>query len=182
MKVRRGASRLYTQSERVTQEAVQGREVANRALVGPQHSGRRLGEILVERGAATPEEIEAARARQGSCGERLGEVLIEQGVCDERAISAAIAEQHDLKVVDLRRFMPERAAIDQLRGDVARTYRVLPLRLAQDGLIVVLDDVPSAETLATLAGHLGSNFGILLAPPSELTRSLDAFYPRPSTA
>jgi hypothetical protein len=156
---------------------VQAREAANRELVGPQHSGRLLGVILIEDGAATPEEIEAARARQYSGGDRLGEILIEQGVCDERAVSAAIAEQYDLKVVDLRRLTAQQAAIDQLAGDVARMHRVLPLSLTDNGLIVVLDDVPSAETLATLATHLGGNFGILLAPPSELTRSLETAYP-----
>jgi MshEN domain len=168
MKVRRGASKLYRQPDGATQ-----------VLVGPRHSGRLLGEILVEHGAATPEEIEIARARQNSHGDRLGEILIEQGVCDEHTISAAIAEQYGLKVVDLRRFTPEHAAIDHLGGDVARTHRVLPLRLTRNGLIVVVDDVPSSDTLATLATHLGGNVGIVLAPPSELTRSLETCYRAP---
>jgi len=176
MKVRRGASKLYKQPDGATESAEQAKEVAKRELVGPRHSGRLLGEILIEQAAATPEEIEAARTRQNSCDDRLGEILIEHGVCDEHRISAAIAQQYDLKVVDLRRFTPEQAAIHQLGGDVARTHRVLPLRVTETGVIVVLDDVPSSETLATLSTHLGGNVGILLAPPSELTRSLETSY------
>jgi type IV pilus assembly protein PilB len=177
MKVRRGAARLYAKAHEATHAAAQAEQVESRQFVAPQHSGRLLGEILIENGAATPEQIEAVRARQSSRGGPLGEILIEQGVCDETTITAAIAEQHDLKVVDLRRVTPEQEALDQIGGELARAYRVLPLRLTKNGLIVALDDVPSSETLATLFTHLGRNVGILLAPASELTRSLESAYP-----
>jgi type IV pilus assembly protein PilB len=174
MKIRRGAARLDTPDE--AHESVQEAEVEDREFVSPQHSGRLLGEILTEHGAATDEQISAALERQRSLDGRLGEMLVEQGVVDERTVTAAVAEQYDLKVVDLRRFTPEDDAIEQLTGDTARNLRVLPLRVTEHGLIIALDDVPSAEVLATLIAHLGRNFGILLAPPSELTRSLESSY------
>src|SRR6187431_1261130 len=42
-------------------------------------SWRRLGDIFVERGFVTPEQLEHALARQRETGERVGEALVAQG-------------------------------------------------------------------------------------------------------
>jgi type IV pilus assembly protein PilB len=167
MKLRRGEARIDSPADVLAR----GGEFAP-----PQHSGRLLGEILVEYGEATLDEVASALDVQQDRAARIGEILVEQSVVNERTITAALAEQYGLKVVDLRRFTPEPDAIEKLTPDVARGARVLPLRVSENGLIVALDDIPTVEVLATLTTHLGGNFGILLTPPTELSRSLEGNY------
>jgi type IV pilus assembly protein PilB len=169
MKIRRGAARIDASAEDLPR-------AGDMEFAPPQHSGRLLGDILVEYGEATREEVAAALDAQENRASRIGELLVEQGAVNERTITAALAEQYGLKVVDLRKFVPEPDAIEQLSAEVARSGRVLPLRVADNGLIVALDDIPTVEVLGTLQTHLGRNFGILLAPPSELTRTLESHY------
>ena len=62
---------------------------------GPEDSGswRRLGEIFVERGFVSEDELEGALTRQRQTGERLGEALVAQGVISKFELAGALAEQ-----------------------------------------------------------------------------------------
>lgn len=62
---------------------------------GPEDhaSWRRLGDIFVERGFVSAEELEHALARQRQTGERLGEALVAQGVISKFELAGALAEQ-----------------------------------------------------------------------------------------
>lgn len=62
---------------------------------GPEDSAswRRLGEIFVERGFVTQEELDQALTRQRQTGERLGEALVAQGVISKFELAGALAEQ-----------------------------------------------------------------------------------------
>lgn len=62
---------------------------------GPEDtaSWRRLGEIFVERGFVTQEELDDALARQNQTGERLGEALVALGVISKFELAGALAEQ-----------------------------------------------------------------------------------------
>src|SRR6187551_268488 len=69
---------------------------------GPEDtaSWRRLGDIFVDRGFVTQEELDQALARQRQTGERLGEALVAQGVISKfelaeqmAALEAAAAEE-----------------------------------------------------------------------------------------
>src|SRR5512134_1471946 len=58
---------------------------------GPEDnaSWRRLGEIFVERGFVTQEELDGALERQRQTGERLGEALVAQGVISKFELAGA---------------------------------------------------------------------------------------------
>jgi hypothetical protein len=60
---------------------------------GP-HGGQRLGEILVEHGVISPEQLEHALAAQRHDGAPLGEVIIRLGFASGRTIGQALATQH----------------------------------------------------------------------------------------
>jgi hypothetical protein len=62
---------------------------------GPEDnaSWRRLGEIFVERGFVTQDELDGALERQRQTGERLGEALVAQGVISKFELAGALAEQ-----------------------------------------------------------------------------------------
>ncbi len=68
-------------------------------VVEPRSGGPRFGEILIQRGLATREEIVAALRVQGSRAaagtlQNLGEILVEQGVLSAEQVSGLMAEQH----------------------------------------------------------------------------------------
>lgn len=56
---------------------------------------RRLGDIIVERGLITAEQLEEALAAQKASGSKLGEVLVELGFLTRVALAGVISEQWD---------------------------------------------------------------------------------------
>ena len=72
-------------------------------------SWRRLGDIFVERGFVTPEQLEQALVRQRETGERVGEALVAQGSISKFELAGALAEQ--ASALDLA--AAEKAAAEQ---------------------------------------------------------------------
>jgi two-component system chemotaxis sensor kinase CheA len=75
--------------------------------------GRKLGEILVERGDLTLEELQRALAER----RLLGEVLVERGLVDGGKVDAALAEQQRLLEVRQQREAKEAASTIRVRSE-----------------------------------------------------------------
>ena len=68
--------------------------------------GKRLGDLLVERGSVSGTDLQDALLEQTESGRRLGDVLLELGMIDEADLLQALSEQSSLAIVDLRRVDP----------------------------------------------------------------------------
>jgi len=65
---------------------------------------RRLGEIVVERGLITSEQLQAALDHQRQTGGKLGETLVELGLLTRMALAGVLSEQWDqLRLTESRR-------------------------------------------------------------------------------
>ena len=56
-------------------------------MSGPMAKAKLLGEILIERGDCSPDQVEKALASQAQHGGRVGEVLMAMGVIDQEQVS-----------------------------------------------------------------------------------------------
>ena len=61
---------------------------------------RMLGEILVEHGQVTQQQLSEALLQQRVSGKRLGALLVELGALDERVLADALGEHFGLSVVE----------------------------------------------------------------------------------
>ena len=109
-----------------------------------------LGEVLIDAGLITREQLTAAIAQQKMGKDRLGRVLITMGIGTEKDIAKAIAQQLNMEFVDLDDFIPDETVLLTLPEHLARRYQLIPLALADGKLkvgmvdpldIVALDDV-----------------------------------------
>ena len=65
---------------------------------------RRLGDVIVDLGFASREQVEAAVIRARNEGQPTGRVLVDSGVLDTRQLARALAERNGLDYVDLNIF------------------------------------------------------------------------------
>jgi len=87
------------------------------ALELPEQSTKKMGEILVERGLATPEDVEKALDKQKEGDPRkMGEILIQENKIPPRSVAGALASQ---------------SAAKQGKANVEETIRVPVERLDQ---------------------------------------------------
>ncbi len=103
---------------------------------------RRLGEILVEAGVITLEQLAEALAEQKRGGRHrgLGQVLVDMGLATERGIGEALALQLGLPHLDLREALPDEEAMLLLPEHLARRFQVIPVKVDGDTLTVGMVD------------------------------------------
>jgi type IV pilus assembly protein PilB len=104
---------------------------------------RRLGEVLVEQGLLSTEQLRTALDAQGQVApgqrrQRLGAVVVALGLASDRQLAEALSSALGLELVDLarRRLLPEHV-------------RLLPRAVAERSGVIVLDKRGGRLTVAT---------------------------------
>ena len=70
--------------------------------MGPARTGTHyISEILLAAGVVTEQHIAAALAQQGRTGQRMGEALVELGAATENDIGWALARQFGLSLIHI---------------------------------------------------------------------------------
>ena len=96
-----------------------------------------LGALLLRDGALTVEQLESAvREREGS-GKRLGEILVDRGCVTRTQIARVLAEQHELPFIDLAREDIDMGAAGLLPESLARRFGAIPVRFLPDGAVLI---------------------------------------------
>jgi hypothetical protein len=103
-----------------------------------------LGALLSEAGLLDPAELEVALTTAASEGRRLGEILIDFGLVTSEDIVRAVAEQRGLPFVDVQALWVDPAAARLLPIGRARALRTLPIGFVRGVPVVALGD-PSDE-------------------------------------
>ncbi|WP_163998336.1 general secretion pathway protein GspE [Pyxidicoccus caerfyrddinensis] len=94
---------------------------------------KKIGELLIEAGVVTEEQVRVALGRRGAPGnQRLGEVLVAQGLCTSADIGRALAAQTGLPFVELPEDIPP-AVTGLVSVDFQSEHRVMPFRVEMEG-------------------------------------------------
>ncbi|MDY7232302.1 hypothetical protein [Hyalangium rubrum] len=122
-------------------------------------SRKRIGEILLERGAITPEQLEAGLVAQRQTQQRLGATLVAQGAITEAVLVQAVSEALGIPVVDLTAVSPDWAAVHLVRARSCEQHEMFPYALESVGgrrqLVVAMADPlnrPAVEEIEFTTG------------------------------
>jgi type IV pilus assembly protein PilB len=132
-----------------------------------------LGELLLNRGAISSDQLRKALLVQEASGKRIGDLLIDLEFVARRVVMEAVATQLGLEVADLRRLTPEPEAIAVVSEAIARDLCVLPLRLTDAGIDVAIADPDAIEPLRDA---IGIEPRALLAPASDIQQAIGRCY------
>jgi type IV pilus assembly protein PilB len=149
------------------------------APVLPVPNQPRMGDLLLQAGLITDDQLLDALAAQRDRRKRLGEILREDGILDEVALAAVLAVQLDTPLVDLRERPSEDAALRALSEADARRMWVVPLAFSgrdRDHLIVATDDPGNQSLLDEVAALVGRPVSPLLSLRSEIEDAIRQRY------
>jgi type IV pilus assembly protein PilB len=122
-----------------TESLISGTHLADtKGMEAARNRWPALGTLLVRDGAVTPEQLELALAEKDLKPElRLGEILVSNGYASRSAVSRVLAEQYEMEFVELDFASIEIEAAMLLPENLARRYRALPVRIMEDGYVLV---------------------------------------------
>lgn len=101
---------------------------------------KRLGDLLIEAGSITEEQLELALASQRESGRRLGDELIADGIITETELIDTLCDQLGIDYVDLsnKTLPPELTGV--LPRNLARKYDMCPIKATRDEVVVAMSD------------------------------------------
>ncbi len=140
----------------------------------------RLGDLLVEKGLITEDQLEIALVEQKRRGVPLGKVLVMIGFVSDAIMRDVLAELLGQKSVDLTKVVPESEALKLVPKDIARRYQLIPVTWDSEKhvLTVAMADTFNVVALDQTAALLGGDLDIhpLLATEVEIEAAIDSFY------
>jgi len=133
---------------------------------------RKIGQILVEQGELSPEQVPLVLEHQREFGGRFGESCICLGLVDDDAITSALAVQFNLPVADLAGFRIPAELLDKLPPDAVLRLRFVPLALQEGSISIAVNDPTDLESLDELELLLDKPLDIHLASKADLNALL----------
>ena len=103
----------------------------------PGRTDRRIGEVIAALGFAKREVVEAAVELARRSGELTGEVLINSGVITAEQLSRALAERHGLEYIDFSIFTPDMGAANLIDANAAKRYSAVPVAFLDETTLLV---------------------------------------------
>lgn len=138
---------------------------------------KKIGELLIESGAVSQDQIRKALGQQRAFGhgQRLGSVIITLGFASSEAVARALARQFDLPFVELPEIPEHIRSIVSL--DFQAEHRLVPFRIEKEGrgerLHVAVDDPSDLSVVDELRFQLNRSIRVFVAAADDLDRALD---------
>jgi type IV pilus assembly protein PilB len=137
---------------------------------------KRLGELLVETGLLTEENLTRALTEQRSRRGKLGEVIVALGMASEEEIAQALSVQLGIPYMELTQTPVEPSAIELITEKVARRHLILPIAIEQKDLHLAMADPLSFEAFEDVRFASGYTIRPVIATRSDILWGIDQHY------
>ena len=101
---------------------------------------KKIGELLVQEGLVTTDQLNRALDEQRDSGERIGAALIKHGIIDEDILLEFIAKQFRCPQVNLLRLNASKEVAGLIPLDIMHKYQAVPFGLMGNTLHVAMSD------------------------------------------
>ena len=145
-----------------------------------QRKKLRLGELLVQQGLISQDQLRIALMEQTEHDMPLGRQLVRLGFVTEAMIRDILAHTIGQEGIDLSNVVADSDALNMVQEDFSRRYRLLPIAYnkTRSELLVAMSDVFNVVALDLLRAQLGGHIEIrtVLAGEAQLEEWIDRFY------
>jgi len=136
----------------------------------------RLGDMLVTAGVLTDKQLEWALDEQKKSYKRLGQILIDSGLVSEDDIAEARALQMEMPYIELGEFPIPADVVNLVPESIARTYGIIPVAVSGDRLAVATANPTDVEAIDAVQRYSKKRVEPLLASQSRIQQTLDQVY------
>jgi len=131
--------------------------------------------VLEDVRLVTRHQIDSARSRlNGESG--VVDVLIDDGVVSEAEISRTLAAQAHMDWIDISSMVIPPQVINQIRGEDARRFKVVPVGFGETGLVVAVGNPLDIDTMDSLSFLLQRELELVCTSPRKIREALIKYY------
>lgn len=136
----------------------------------------KMGDLLVEQGLITQQQVKEALEEQRLTGEKLGEVLIRRGWLTQEEFDRVLVMQTGIARFNLSDYLIEPDVIKLVSEDFARKYKVVPVFLIENTLTVAMANPTNVFIIDELQRITKLNVEPVLAEEMDITKAQDQYY------
>ena len=139
----------------------------------------RLGDVLINGGVITQEQLEKALGLQKGTGRKLGEVLVDEGITTEEAIAKALSSQLGIDMIEMQNVRISEEILKLIPINVLKKNKVLPFEYAKDNpnvLRVAMADPMDMNAMDDISIIANLQVEPVAATSRSIMLALDKYY------
>ena len=138
---------------------------------------KRIGQIMVDLGFITPEQLKAALDEQKKQPETLfGKVALNLSLITEEQLAQALGKQLSMPVVSMVDLQIPPDVLKHVTEPMAQLYRIVPIAFKDDTLTIAMCDPQKLSILDELRSFMGFNVRGAVATERDIRKALDRYY------
>jgi twitching motility protein PilT len=134
---------------------------------------RRIGEMLLDYGLITHEQLSKALERQMSSGRRIGSLLQEMGLVDGDTLGSVLSRQHGIPPVNLSELSIPPDVLQLVPFDRVKSHGVLPFEKTDEYLSLAMVDPGDAVVINEIERSIGGIVRPFIAPVSQMEKAIE---------
>lgn len=136
-----------------------------------------LGQLLVEKGIITDEQLQEAKEEHDRTGRLLGHVLVDFGHITEAEIILTLGQELGMEAVDLKEIgeIPQEA-IQKISPNMAKLYEVIPFAIRGNTLMVAMADPLNPNMLDDLRFMLDVEVKGAISNKRDISDAIKKYY------
>lgn len=138
----------------------------------------RLGDLLIQHGIISQQQLDGALAGQKKSGRKLGRELIDQGIINEDQLAHFLARQLNLPYIDLTQFKLKPEVVQLIPETYSRRYRVVAIEDTPYGLTIGMADPTDIFAYDELVRLLNRPIFLMVVKETDLYQIIDRHYRR----
>ncbi len=139
-------------------------------------SQKKIGELLLQEGLISQEQLSRALEDQNQSGERVGAALIKLGYISEEVLAEFIAKQFHVPQVNLSKLTIPKEVITIIPLDISQKYQAVPFGLMGNTLNVAMADPGNLFVVDDIRFLTRKSIQIHVASESIIKKTIAQFY------
>ena len=136
----------------------------------------RIGELLVEAGLITNEQLEEALKSQKQFGGRLGSILVKMGIISEDSVTSFLSQQYGVPSINLDDFEIDPGICKLVPLKTAMKYEIIPISRVGSSLTVAMADPSNVFAIDDIKFMTGYNVEPVVAPETAIKEAIKRYY------
>ena len=137
---------------------------------------KKIGDILIEKGLITKDQLDAALKEQKKTGRKIGQILVESGIISEAQLIDTISERLKIPRISLESMVIDPAVIALVPVEVARRYCLIPAFKIGENLTVAMSDPLNLIAIEELKYLTKCDIKRVVASRTEINAAIDQYY------
>ncbi|MBP9854993.1 MAG: hypothetical protein KBD53_09010 [Candidatus Omnitrophica bacterium] len=139
-------------------------------------SKKQLGELLIEKGIISHEQLNLAIKEQKEKGGLLGELLVELNFATERDIAQALTSQYGFPYLPLANYEIDEDVIKSVPENICRQFCLIPIDKIGKSLTLAMSNPLNTQAAEDVELITGCTIQTFVSTTTEVKESIDKYY------